>query len=412
MRKYIIILLLSCLSAGTVFGQENIQRFREIISPLSPSKSFTTNPSDLDPLIGYWFFSYTIIDPFFNDYLLYVVLQDQDSGEYFVGGEDEYGNAVVASFDTDLNKYSIFDPTYGFDKLYVFDISGNTASGLYYLAYPDHISDGYLCTGYRVDIETSDSTTTTTIAATTTIPYGTTTTTIPEDTNNPPFIPLNPYPADMATGVSATVLLTWSSGDPDPGDTVTYDLYLGTDTLPLFGEGIEQSAIELILAENTTYRWKVAAIDSHGAVSLSDFWTFTTGTASPEPPPTTTTIPTTTTTIAEPPPIMLSSLVETLWRKNNTNEYMTFDTYHMYTLSGDPDYDQWSRGIPYEQTAGGYKVRSPLALLPLGIFWKQHGVYGCGNGSCKMNVQGTTMFMFIPREKNEVWVLVETFWNF
>jgi hypothetical protein len=43
--------------------------------------------------------------------------------------------------------------------------------------------------------------------------------------NNPPIIPNNPTPADNATGVSITADLSWTGGDPDSGDTVTYDIY-------------------------------------------------------------------------------------------------------------------------------------------------------------------------------------------
>ncbi|MCX6666431.1 MAG: DUF2341 domain-containing protein, partial [Euryarchaeota archaeon] len=49
--------------------------------------------------------------------------------------------------------------------------------------------------------------------------------------HNPPYIPNNPGPADLAISVSRTADLNWTGGDPD-GNPVTYDVYFGTTNPP------------------------------------------------------------------------------------------------------------------------------------------------------------------------------------
>jgi len=44
--------------------------------------------------------------------------------------------------------------------------------------------------------------------------------------NSPPHQPTDPSPTHLATGVSPSAHLSWSGGDPDPLDSVTYDVYL------------------------------------------------------------------------------------------------------------------------------------------------------------------------------------------
>ncbi len=112
-----------------------------------------------------------------------------------------------------------------------------------------------------------------------TVPY--------EGENRPPLAPYNPSPSDelvdVAT-VATSVTLVWDSYDPD-GDTLTYDVYFGTDSNPKMvstnqsGKSIGKSN----LSHNTTYYWKVVAKDNHGGVTEGPLWKFTTKDV-PKPP--------------------------------------------------------------------------------------------------------------------------------
>ena len=101
----------------------------------------------------------------------------------------------------------------------------------------------------------------------------------PPPPNNPPYTPYNPSPSNHATGVSIYADLSWSGGDPDAGDTVTYDVYFGTSSSPPPVSN-DQSATTYdpgTLSYSTTYYWKIVATDNHGASTIGDRWDFTTG---------------------------------------------------------------------------------------------------------------------------------------
>jgi len=100
-------------------------------------------------------------------------------------------------------------------------------------------------------------------------------------TNNPPNTPSAPSPADGAADQAKDVDLSWTGGDPDPGDNVTYDVYLGDSSPPPLvvsnhgGPSYDPGTLE----GGTTYYWKTVARDNHGATAEGPEWDFTTASA-------------------------------------------------------------------------------------------------------------------------------------
>lgn len=100
--------------------------------------------------------------------------------------------------------------------------------------------------------------------------------------NNPPYTPYNPSPSNHASSVSVSADLSWSGGDPDAGDTVTYDVYFGTSTPPpLVSDDQSATTYDPALSYTTTYYWKIVATDNHGASAEGPLWDFTTESALP-----------------------------------------------------------------------------------------------------------------------------------
>ena len=96
--------------------------------------------------------------------------------------------------------------------------------------------------------------------------------------NQPPRIPSNPLPNDNTFNVDPETTLSWSGGDPDSGDTVTYDIYFGkTSNPPLVASNyLSLSYDPGILDYNSVYYWKIVARDSNGASTEGPIWEFTT----------------------------------------------------------------------------------------------------------------------------------------
>lgn len=105
--------------------------------------------------------------------------------------------------------------------------------------------------------------------------------------DTPPSEPSILSPADGATAVSTSPVLTWTCSDPD-GDLLTYDIFLGTTDNPTnaISSGQSASYVTPKLVTNTTYYWKVIAKDSRGATTAGPVWSFTTSSeiqAEPDP---------------------------------------------------------------------------------------------------------------------------------
>ena len=107
-------------------------------------------------------------------------------------------------------------------------------------------------------------------------------------TNQAPHIPNNPSPTDNSLGVLVNTDLGWTGGDPDPEDTVTYDVYFeANDSTPDLTASNNQSNTTYnpgTLNYNTHYYWEIIAKDNHGNETPGPVWNFTTESQINNPP--------------------------------------------------------------------------------------------------------------------------------
>jgi len=98
--------------------------------------------------------------------------------------------------------------------------------------------------------------------------------------NWPPNIPTNPYPADEQTNVNIETNITWTGGDPNPGDPVYYDVYFGVTNPPTkktsnqTGDSYNPEGDLLIYKE---YFWYIVSWDESGETAVGPIWSFKTG---------------------------------------------------------------------------------------------------------------------------------------
>jgi len=104
--------------------------------------------------------------------------------------------------------------------------------------------------------------------------------------NLPPYEPSDPNPPDGATDVTIYKILSWTGGDPNIGDPVIYDVYLGDSSPPpLVAEDLTYEAYDPGTMElGTTYYWQIISEDSGGLTTEGPIWSFTTEEEPNEPP--------------------------------------------------------------------------------------------------------------------------------
>jgi hypothetical protein len=98
-------------------------------------------------------------------------------------------------------------------------------------------------------------------------------------TNHLPFSPVLVSPALNSVQTAATINLQWTASDADTSDTLTYDVYFGTDKDNLsIVSPTNQSANSLnrTVAASTKYYWKVTVKDGKGGQTVGQVWSFTT----------------------------------------------------------------------------------------------------------------------------------------
>ena len=112
-------------------------------------------------------------------------------------------------------------------------------------------------------------------------------TTANESYNSPPNVPNSPSPSDGSDDISVTSNISWSGGDPDIGDSVTYDVYFGTNSSPsiVVSNQSTTSYDPGVLDYDTTYYWIVVAWDESNLSTTGVVWSFTTESEEVPPPP-------------------------------------------------------------------------------------------------------------------------------
>ncbi len=98
--------------------------------------------------------------------------------------------------------------------------------------------------------------------------------------NHAPYAPGNPSPNDSETDVALTPTLTWTGGDPDTGDSVTYTVAFDTSATPTKVTTTTQASyMPPTLITDTQYYWQITASDGVSS-TVGPVWSFTT-TAAP-----------------------------------------------------------------------------------------------------------------------------------
>lgn len=97
--------------------------------------------------------------------------------------------------------------------------------------------------------------------------------------NHIPFSPelVSPKLGDVVQ--TATANLQWEANDVDTTDTLTYDVFYGTDKDNLSNKSSNQTATNLetsVLESSTTYYWKVVVKDGNGGETFGQVWQFLT----------------------------------------------------------------------------------------------------------------------------------------
>jgi RHS repeat-associated protein len=168
-------------------------------------------------------------------------------------------------------------------------------------------------------------------------------------TNSPPFEPKNPNPSNGAVRVPVleeeqpiAVTLMWAGGDPNPWDSVVYDVYFGTDmhALERTAEAIETTTFDKTdLAGGTSYYWKIIARDDAGAETAGPVWHFT--------------------TMGDPPDLIISDVVWNPTSDLHAGQTITF-TATVENIGSGPVVDAFQVEFRIDGTGIGSKTLEPV----------------------------------------------------
>lgn len=76
------------------------------------------------------------------------------------------------------------------------------------------------------------------------------------------------------------VVLSWTCTDPNPADTLRYDVVAGTTNPPVIvvATNTLTNSVDIgLMAAHVTIYWKVTAKDNNNAFTEGPVWSFTTG---------------------------------------------------------------------------------------------------------------------------------------
>jgi hypothetical protein len=94
--------------------------------------------------------------------------------------------------------------------------------------------------------------------------------------NHVPFAPqlVSPTNNSLITGTATT--LKWSGSDVDATDTLSFDVYLGTDANPTtkIVENKTSTSVDATLLASKIYYWKVVVRDNKGGETMGQIWSF------------------------------------------------------------------------------------------------------------------------------------------
>lgn len=93
-----------------------------------------------------------------------------------------------------------------------------------------------------------------------------------------PFAPTLVAPTLDATVTENTTILEWTAADADTEDTLTFDVYFGTETTPttVVSANQTETTYSAALASSKSYYWKVVVKDGKGGETIGQIWNFKT----------------------------------------------------------------------------------------------------------------------------------------
>lgn len=94
--------------------------------------------------------------------------------------------------------------------------------------------------------------------------------------NHAPFTAAIGAPDDGGFVDAGNVNLSWTGGDSDTGDTLTYDLFFGEAMdPPSMQTELTDENFDVTVTSGLTYYWRVDSIDDSGIKTIGQVWSFT-----------------------------------------------------------------------------------------------------------------------------------------